>query len=96
MRASRAQDSESYSRYSISPGHFRTLGIPFLAGRDFAATDREGAAPVGIVNDALAHRHWAGENPVGKQIAGIEVVGPGRSRVKRAARSSRRTVSKKK
>ena len=29
-------------------------------------------------------------------IAGIEVVGPGRSRVKRAARSSRRTVSKKK
>jgi predicted permease len=73
--AGRVQDSDSYSRYSISFGHFRTLGIPILAGRDFAATDREGAAPVGIVNDALARRYWAGENPVGKQIAGIEVVG---------------------
>jgi putative ABC transport system permease protein len=73
--AGRGEDSDPYARYSISPGHFRTLGIPLLAGRDFAATDREGAAPVGIVNNALAHRYWAGENPVGKQIAGIEVVG---------------------
>jgi hypothetical protein len=73
--AGRVRDSDAYSRYSISPGHFRTLGIPLLAGRDFAATDRQGAAPVGIVNDAMAHRYWAGDNPMGKQIGGVEVVG---------------------
>ena len=73
--AGRDQDPDVYSRFRVSPGHFRTLGIPLLAGRDFRETDREGAAPVGIVNEALALRRWAGANPTGKLIAGVEVVG---------------------
>jgi putative ABC transport system permease protein len=73
--AGRNQDADVYSRFRVSPGHFRTLGIPLLAGRDFTPGDREGAAPVGIVNEALARRRWPVDSPIGKQIDGLEVVG---------------------
>jgi hypothetical protein len=60
---------------AFRPGTSARSAFPCWQVVDFAATDREDAAPVGIVNDALARRYWAGENSVGKQIAGIEVVG---------------------
>jgi predicted permease len=52
----------------VSPGHFRTLGIPLLAGRDFDARDRADAAAVAIVNETLARRFWPGANPIGKRL----------------------------
>jgi putative ABC transport system permease protein len=42
----------------VTPGLFRTLGIPLLQGRDFADGDREGAPDVVIVNQALAREYW--------------------------------------
>ena len=51
-----------------SPGYFQTLGVPLLAGRDFTDADREGAPWVALVNQALAHRYWPGQNPVGRRI----------------------------
>lgn len=55
----------------ISPGYFRSMGIPIVAGRDFTAQDRDGAAPVAILSEGLARRLWpdakAGE-VVGKRI----------------------------
>jgi len=69
----------------VSRGHFRTLGIPLLAGRDFSPADSAEAPPVAIVNEFLANRFWPGENPIGKHLrswdgrqptgASIEVVG---------------------
>jgi putative ABC transport system permease protein len=51
----------------VSPGYFQTMGIPFLAGRDFSWTDgRE--RRVAIVNDSLARALWPGENPLGSQL----------------------------
>jgi predicted permease len=47
---------------------FRTLGIPVLRGRDF--TERE-AQPVAIINDALARKHFAAQDPIGQQLAGL-------------------------
>jgi len=47
---------------------FRTLGIPLLRGRPFTANDRENAAPVAIVDAALARTVWGAQNPIGKQI----------------------------
>jgi putative ABC transport system permease protein len=38
----------------VSPGYFATYGTTLLAGRDFAATDREGAPLAAIVNQAFA------------------------------------------
>jgi putative ABC transport system permease protein len=42
----------------VAPGYFATLGIPLLAGRDFAASDRHGAQPVAIVSETTARRLW--------------------------------------
>jgi macrolide transport system ATP-binding/permease protein len=52
----------------VSPGHFKTLRIPLLAGRDFDDRDRKGAQRVVIVNERMAQMLWPGENAVGKRI----------------------------
>ena len=45
----------------VTPGYFATYGTTLLAGRDFAATDREGAPRVAIVNQAFAEKFIGGE-----------------------------------
>src|SRR5206468_5507187 len=55
-------------RNMVSPGWFATFGTPILAGRDFAKTDRTGAPPVAVVNEAFARRFLNGANPVGRTI----------------------------
>ncbi len=66
----------------VSPGHFQTLQIPLIAGRDFEERDRKGAPRVVIINERMAQMLWPGENAVGKHIFigansrdAIEVVG---------------------
>jgi putative ABC transport system permease protein len=59
---------------AVSPGYFRTMGIPLRRGRVFDPSDRAGATPVVIVNQQLATRLWHGEDPVGQRIS---FVGPG-------------------
>jgi putative ABC transport system permease protein len=52
-----------------SPGYFRTMGIPLIAGRDF--TDADGPAPalpVTIVSQATAKKFWGNENPLGHTL----------------------------
>ena len=44
----------------VSPDYFRTMRIPLLAGREFAATDDDHGQPVAIVNHTLAVRFWGG------------------------------------
>ena len=52
----------------VGTGYFRTLGIPLLAGRTFAASDTAGAPRVAIVNEAFARKFNLGRNPVGALI----------------------------
>lgn len=52
----------------VSPGHFRTLQIPIIAGRDFDDRDRKGVPRVIIVNERMAQLLWSGENAIGKHI----------------------------
>ena len=52
--------------FNVSPGYFRTLGVPFLRGHDLETQDSvAGARPV-LINETLARRYWAGDDPVGK------------------------------
>ncbi|MEP7339677.1 MAG: ABC transporter permease, partial [Acidobacteriota bacterium] len=51
----------------VAPDYFRTLGIPLVAGRDFTASD-EAAAPVAIINEALAQRYFPTGDAVGQRI----------------------------
>ena len=63
----------------VSPGHFLTLGIPLVAGRDFDARNRAGTTPVVIINETLARRLWPHESPLGKRLHerdGMETFGP--------------------
>jgi predicted permease len=75
-----AQDMPSAFYENISPGYFAAMGIPLLAGRDFADTDTAKSAGVAIVNETLAQKFWPGENPIGKRLHSgntsvLEVVG---------------------
>ncbi|MBZ5575748.1 MAG: ABC transporter permease [Acidobacteriia bacterium] len=53
---------------SVSPGYFRTMAIPFLAGRDFTAADTAGRPNVAILNRTLARYLYGEENPVGRHV----------------------------
>jgi predicted permease len=52
----------------VSEGAFQTLGIPLRAGRDFTAADTYEALSTVIVNESLARKSFAGENPLGHTI----------------------------
>ncbi|HZI17674.1 MAG TPA: ABC transporter permease [Pyrinomonadaceae bacterium] len=59
----------TYTLYTVvSPGYFRTVGIPIQRGREFDQTDRPGAPAAVIVNETLAGRLWPGEDPTGKRL----------------------------
>ena len=52
----------------IFPDYFKTMRVPLLKGREFTNQDDVKGAPVVIINEALAQRHWPNEDPVGKRI----------------------------
>jgi len=54
--------------HTVSPGYFRTLGIPVLEGRDFTPEDRHGALDVVIVSRSLKQRFWPDQSPIGKRM----------------------------
>jgi putative ABC transport system permease protein len=53
---------------NISPDYFRAMNIPVVEGRPFSKNDKVGMPLVVMVNQALAHRDFPGENPVGKRV----------------------------
>jgi ABC-type antimicrobial peptide transport system permease subunit len=64
----------------VTPAYFRTLGIPLLAGREFAARDDRAAPAVAMINETMARQFFTGEDAVGRsffidairiQVAGI-------------------------
>src|SRR5260370_2141665 len=64
----------------VSPGFFRTLGIPLVRGRDFNQTDDERHPHVAIVSSSLAERLFPNGDAIGKRIRivanrNIEIVG---------------------
>jgi putative ABC transport system permease protein len=52
----------------VTPGFFRTMRIPLLAGRDFLPSDDSKAQAVTIVDEAFAKKYFPGENPIGRHI----------------------------
>ncbi|MGC2280941.1 MAG: ABC transporter permease [Candidatus Acidiferrales bacterium] len=48
--------------------YLHTMGIPIEQGRDFASSDGPDSQAVALINQALAHRYWPNEDPVGQQI----------------------------
>lgn len=48
------------------PGYFHTMGIPFVAGRDFDEHDNLSAPRIAIVNEQFARKIFQGKNPIGR------------------------------
>jgi putative ABC transport system permease protein len=55
-------------RKFVSPNYFAAIGIPIRRGRVFVEHDRPGAEAPLVINEALARRHFPGEDPVGKRL----------------------------
>ncbi len=63
-------DTDTHSYYNeISPGYFRTVGIPLMSGREFTPADAAGAPRVAIVNEAFATKFNLGREGVGKRMS---------------------------
>jgi predicted permease len=52
----------------VGPEFFHTLGVPVLAGRDFADSDTATSPHVGIINEQFANRFLPNQNPLGHTI----------------------------
>ena len=52
----------------VSPGYFRTMGVPLLEGRDFDERDVSGTNVVCIVNRTFAEQYFPGHSAVGRHI----------------------------
>ena len=71
--------AESSELSWVTPGFFRVLGVPLLGGRDLSDYDTANSAPVILVNQTAARRHWGLRSPIGRRLVIIkqtyEVVG---------------------
>ncbi len=52
----------------ISPDFFKTFRVPLIKGRVLAESDGAKAPPVVVVNESLARKYFANEDPLGKHI----------------------------
>ncbi|MDF1503301.1 ABC transporter permease, partial [Roseisolibacter sp. H3M3-2] len=52
----------------VSPAWREVRGLRLRAGRDLTTADRAGAAPVLLVNAAMAERLWPGASPLGRRV----------------------------
>ena len=53
---------------TVSPGYFTVMGLPILAGRDFADLRDPAAPPQVIVNDAFVRQYLDGLDPLGRRV----------------------------
>jgi predicted permease len=60
---------DSLMDLSVSPGYFKTLGIPLLGGRDFSSAVQQGAPQVCILSRSAAEYFFPHQNAVGKMLA---------------------------
>ena len=60
----------------VSPSFFSVFKIPIKRGRGFTLRDDAGAPGVVIINEALARRYWARQNPLGQRITIGAGMGP--------------------
>ncbi|MGA8556082.1 MAG: FtsX-like permease family protein [Candidatus Acidiferrales bacterium] len=60
----------------VDAPYFDTMRVPLLRGRAFRENDDEHAPLVAVVDQAMAHQFWAGEDPIGKRFSLKSANGP--------------------
>jgi putative ABC transport system permease protein len=60
---------EPFARLTVvSPQYFATLAIPVKRGRAFTDADAAKTQSVIVINEAMARKHWPGQDPIGALI----------------------------
>src|SRR5262249_26940039 len=52
----------------VTPGYFRTMGIPLLQGRVFTSQDNATSPVTLVINQGFARRFFPNENPIGQRV----------------------------
>src|SRR5688572_9419671 len=67
-RAQTTQQQELALSNIVSPGYFKTMGIGFMLGEDFAPLSDTAAPPQVIVNEEFVRRYIAPADPIGRRL----------------------------
>lgn len=52
----------------VSPGYFKTVGIPLILGRDIGMQDTAASPKVAVINEAMAKFYFGNTDPIGKKF----------------------------
>jgi putative ABC transport system permease protein len=53
---------------AVTPRYFETIGVPLRSGRTLTEHDREGSAPVAVINESMAKQFFHGVDPLGQRL----------------------------
>jgi putative ABC transport system permease protein len=67
VRAAGEEDPRAQFRV-ISPGFFRALGVPIIAGRDFNELDGQSKERVAIISETFAKRMFPNQDPINRHV----------------------------
>ena len=62
------EDDPRASFRTVSPGFFKSLGVPIIAGRDFNADDRSDSEKVVIISESVARRMFNNQDAVNRKM----------------------------
>src|SRR5262249_12429952 len=62
------EESLQTEYFVVTPDYFKTMRIPIKTGRSFTDRDTAQTPQVIIINESVARRVFAGEDPIGKRI----------------------------
>jgi putative ABC transport system permease protein len=58
----------------VGASYFHTIGMKLVKGRAFSDRDVKGSSPVMVINQTMASRFFAGQEPIGQRILVQEIV----------------------
>ena len=61
---------------AVSPGYFKTMGIPLLQGSLFSDRNDEESLPVLVVNETLVRQFFPDQDPIGQRVSYESPEGP--------------------
>jgi len=59
---------ETMNGRKVTPGFFRTMGIPVVRGRALSDADQADAQRVALIDETAAQRYWKGRDPISGRI----------------------------
>lgn len=62
------EDDPRASFRTVSPGFFKSLGVPIIAGRDFNADDRSDSEKVVIISESVAKRMFNSQDALNRRL----------------------------